>query len=311
MEKYYRQYGIFQFGGSSELKEQALPLTPPKSQQVLIQVISTSVNPIDMKTRSGLGYVAAAKLPDAFLPLGYDVLGKIVQTGDGVTRLRAGDTVIGMVGFAAHPGCYATHVYADADELIKVNEKADMSLSGLCLAGLTAWQALADFEPDKRPVYVNAATGGVGHLALQIARLRGFEVIPVSRRTEHELFKTLKIQAMTPTDYLAKPRDGILIDLVGGALGEQMTRNLLPGSDLVTIPTVTKEQILAVAHEQQVRGRGLLVEANQTQLTQLYEAFQSGQLKVVVSQQFELSDIQRAHEYLEQGTHCGKVIITA
>ncbi|MCG7533788.1 NADP-dependent oxidoreductase [Pseudoalteromonas sp. OOF1S-7] len=311
MEKYFRQYGIFQFGASTELCVQTLPLTPPDTQQVLLRVMSTSVNPIDIKTRSGLGYVAAGKLPDAFLPLGYDVLGEVVQVGDDVTRLQPGDTVIGMVGFAAHPGCYATHVYAAARELIKVDQKADVSLSGLCLAGLTAWQALADFEPDNRPVYINAATGGVGHLLLQIGRLRGFEVIPVSRRTEHELFAALGMRAITPTDYLAQPRGGILIDLVGGTLGLQMTKNLLPGSELVTIPTVTKEQILAVAREQQVCGRGLLVEANQTQLAQLYEAVQSGQLKVAVSQQFELSDIQQAHEYLEQGAHCGKVIITA
>ncbi|MDK1311547.1 NADP-dependent oxidoreductase [Pseudoalteromonas ardens] len=311
MEKYFRQYGIFQFGGSTELCAQELPLTSPDNQQVLLKVISTSVNPIDIKTRSGLGYVADEKPADAFLPLGYDVLGEVVQVGDNVTGLHPGDRVIGMVGFAAHPGCYATYTYAKADELIKVNQKADASLAGLCLAGLTAWQALADFEPDSRPVYVNAATGGVGHLVLQVARLRGFEVIAVSRRIDHALFAELDIHAITPTDYLAQPCEGILIDLVGGEFGQSMTKNLKVGSELVTVPTVTKDQVLEAARVQQVSGRGLLVEANQAHLTQLYEAEQAGQIKVMVDQRFELHDIQHAHEYVEQGIHCGKVIITA
>ncbi|QPB83969.1 zinc-binding dehydrogenase [Pseudoalteromonas rubra] len=311
MEKYFRQYGIFQFGGSTELCAQELPLTSPDNQQVLIKVISTSVNPIDIKTRSGLGYVAAGKPADAFLPLGYDVLGEVVQVGDDVTDLHPGDRVIGMVGFAAHPGCYATYTYAKASELIKVNQKADASLAGLCLAGLTAWQALAEFEPDGRPVYVNAATGGVGHLVLQVAKLRGFEAIAVSRRIEHALFAALDIHAITPTDYLAQPRKGILIDLVGGEFGQRMTKNLQVGSELVTVPTVTKDQVLETARAQQVSGRGILVEADQAQLTRLYDAEQAGQIKVVVDQSFELHDIQQAHEYVEQGIHCGKVIITA
>jgi NADPH2:quinone reductase len=311
MEKFFRQYGIFQFGGSTELCAQDLPLTSPSDQQVLIKVISTSVNPIDIKTRSGLGYVAQGKAPDAFLPLGYDVMGEVVQTGKHVSGLEPGDKVIGMAGFASHPGSYASHVYGNAGELIKVEQNAEASLAGLCLAGLTAWQALADFDPQRAPVYVNAATGGVGHLLLQIGRLRGFDVIPVSRRTEHQVFSTLGFQAITLETYLSKPRKGLLIDLVGAELGQSMTQNLLAGSELVTVPTVTKDQVLAAARKQGVTGRGLLVEANQAHLACLYEAVCADQLQVLVDQQFKLSDIQRAHEYVEQGAHFGKVIITA
>jgi len=311
MNNQYKQVGITEFGSADQLIARLMTQPALEAQQVWVRVLASSINPIDIKTRSGLGYVAQAKQASAFLPLGYDVLGIIERVGGEVSDLKVGDTVLGMVGFAANPGCYASHVAASAEELIVVDEKVSSDIAGLCLAGLTAVQALAKFSPNQGTLFVNAPTGGVGHLAIQIAKTSGFDVVAVTTRCELVDGLELGIASLSYDEFFAEKKHGQLLDLVGGEVAKNLLNNLQTGARLVTVPTVTKDDVIGYAQTIGIQGEGVLVETNKKQLEALYQAVQAGQLKVIVSKEYPLEEISDAHAFVEQGHHFGKVIIVA
>ncbi len=96
-------YGIYEFGDSNQLCSTTISLPALTSGLVRIKVNSTSINPIEVKTRQGFGYVAAQKSADAFLPLGYDLYGEVVEVYGPDNQFKVGDLVIGMIGFASNP----------------------------------------------------------------------------------------------------------------------------------------------------------------------------------------------------------------
>ena len=168
------------FGGPEVLQVVQSPVPAPAGGQVLVRVHGAGMNPIDWKTRKGLGF--AARQIEHSLPWtpGYDIAGEVVAVGDEVTTLTPGDRVMGMVGFPAAGGGYAEYALAAADELAIVPEELDLVAAGAWpLAALTAWQAL--FEVAKldsgQKILIHAGAGGVGHLAAQFALERGAHVI--------------------------------------------------------------------------------------------------------------------------------------
>ena len=311
MVKMANRYGVKEFGDASQLhaQQQALPDLAP--EQVMIRVISSSVNPIDIKTRQGLGYVAAQKAPGAFLPLGYDVYGEVIAVAEESSSFAVGDEVIGMVGFAQHPGCYADYVIADHHELVKVDTQQQPDIAGLCLAGLTAKQALDRFEDKSKPLFIVAPTGGVGHLAVQLAQLQGREVIAVSRRPEHELLNSLGVKAITYDSFWQQQQQGDLLDLIGDKIAIQCLSALQAGSQVITIPSNTSAAVCERAAALGIDCQGMLVQSNQDDLKYLYHAYQTGKIKVMVSHYFALDELQRAHQCVESGAHYAKVILKA
>ncbi|TQF71681.1 NADP-dependent oxidoreductase [Pseudoalteromonas luteoviolacea] len=311
MNNQYKQAGITEFGSTNQLHARVIAQPELASHQVWIRVLASSINPIDIKTRSGLGYVAQAKQTGDFLPLGYDVFGIVEQVGDCVSHIKPGEAVLGMVGFPANPGCYASHVVASAEEIIVVDKKVSLDMAGLCLAGLTAVQALEKLSPNLGTLFVNAPTGGVGHLAVQIAKRSGFDVVAITTRRDLVETLDLAVPAMSYEDFFAEKRRGQLLDLVGGKVAKDMLGNLQAGGLFVTVPTVTKDEIIDHAKTFGIQGEGVLVAMNCQQLNALYQAVIDKQLKVVASKRYSLEEISEAHTFVEQGQHFGKVIIVA
>ncbi|MBQ4812311.1 NADP-dependent oxidoreductase [Pseudoalteromonas luteoviolacea] len=311
MNNQYKQIGITEFGTSEQLcvREAVTPMLDTK--QVWVRVLASSVNPIDIKTRSGLGYVAQAKSEGAFLPLGYDLLGVVEQVGDKVAGIQPGDTVLGMVGFPTNPGCYASHVVADIEQIISIDEKVSLEIAGLSLAGLTAVQALSKLSPSNGTLYINAPTGGVGHLAVQTAMNAGFDVVAVTTRSDLIESMEFKVPNVHYEDFFAHRRTGQLLDLVGGDIAKQMLSNMASGTHFVTVPTVTKDDVITHGQTLNMHGEGVLVMPNREQLNALYQAVRADQLKVLVSKKYTLDEVSQAHSFVEQGQHFGKVIIVA
>jgi NADPH:quinone reductase-like Zn-dependent oxidoreductase len=180
---------VRRFGDTSQLALEARPIPDPGPTEILVRVAAAGVNPVDWWTRRGEGYLTT--LP---IVLGWDVAGVVEAVADGVTLYQPGDAVLGMPRFPAEAGCYAEYVAAPARHFVaKPAAMPYEEAAGLPLAGLTAWQALvdaADVQPSQR-VLVAAAAGGVGHLAVQIAKARGAEVIASARAEKRGLVKEL------------------------------------------------------------------------------------------------------------------------
>jgi NADPH2:quinone reductase len=272
-------------------------------------VLSSSVNPIDVKTRSGLGFVAKNKQAGVFLPLGYDVYGIIERVGDAIVKSICGKYATGMVGFAKRPGSYSEFVIAELDELIILDMQQNEAIAGLNLAGLTAFQSLNVFSESALPLYINAPTGGVGHLAIQLAKLKGREVIAVSQRPAHPLLEKLAVKTIDYQSFFNRNVHAHLLDLVGGEIGRKMVSHLLSGGEVVTVPTISAQDIIDFGGSLGISVYGMVVESNKADLNKLVTAYRGGDLFVHVDKRFALKEVQKAQSYMEAGQYAGKIVI--
>ena len=173
-----RAVQVTRFGGPEVLNLTEVERPSPISTEVLVRVIAAGVNPVDCKTRRGEG-VARWVGPPPFIP-GWDVAGVVEATGYGVTRFKVGDTVYGMPRFPRQAGAYAEYVTAPSRQLALIPTNiSPIEAAALPLASLTSWQSLVDVAQlgAGQTVLVHGASGGVGHLAVQIAKSRGASVI--------------------------------------------------------------------------------------------------------------------------------------
>ncbi|MBE0362625.1 NADPH2:quinone reductase [Pseudoalteromonas ulvae UL12] len=304
---------IEQFGDTTQLKQFHLPVMAPNDNQVLIKIHNAAINPIDVKTRAGIGFAAAQNKEHLPIGLGYDVCGQIVAVGAAVSEFSIGEVVMGMVGFPLSPGCYQDYRLADRSEIISGSSVQDFSsMSGLCLSGLTALQGLRLLTEDLHlgaHIYINAAGGGVGHLALQIARNLGFEVTAIVSNPDQTFVRSLASYVVSYEQFVEANDAQALFDVAGGARGLKCIAALKTDSQVVTVPTVTAQECIDLANSMNIACQGMLVSSNTADLTQLFLWYQEGQLKLHIDSQFTFSDVAKAHNRVESGLTQGKVIL--
>ena len=193
-----RAIGQETFGGPEVLRVVEVGRPEPGISEVLVRVHATAVNPTDLWHRSTGGLLGTT------VRLGWDVSGVVEEVGLGVTWLHPGDEVFGMPRLPEAAGTYADYVTSPARHLArKPAGLSHVEAAGLGLAGLTAWQAVvdtADVQPGQR-VLIHAAAGGVGHLAVQIAKARGAYVIGTARAAKHDLVRGLGADEIVPVSY--------------------------------------------------------------------------------------------------------------
>jgi NADPH:quinone reductase-like Zn-dependent oxidoreductase len=183
----------------------------------VVRIHAAGVNPVDWKTRAGHSRL---RLP---FVLGWDASGVVAALGEGVTRFAVGDEVFGMPWFPRQAGAYADYLTAPSRHLArKPTRLSFIEAAGLPLAGLVAWQSLidtAELQAGQR-VLIHAATGGVGHLAVQIAKARGAYVIGTARAEKHDFLRSVGADEAidyTTTDVYSVVRDvDVALDLVVG-----------------------------------------------------------------------------------------------
>lgn len=217
----HKQIVITEFGDANVLAIQSAETPIPKSGEVLVKVHYAGVNPIDVKTRAGLGWAASQnkdKLP--WVP-GYDISGKVASCGTKTSRFAVGDEVAGFIGFPLQGGGYSQYVCVPESELSHVPSSVTLEAAAvLPLAGQTAAQALSKAnvsECDR--VLILAGAGGVGHLAVQIAVATKAEVFTTCSERNLDYLATLGAHAVNyqfaPVSERVEGVD-VLIDLVGG-----------------------------------------------------------------------------------------------
>ena len=299
-----------------ELREVERPQAFPT--EVLVRVAAAGINPVDWKTRAE-PYLPAIQ-GDPPLILGWDVAGTVEEVGYGVTRFAPGDRVFGMPWFPRLARAYAEYVTAPSRQFARVPDSLDDVHAGaLPLAGLTAWQALVDTagvgEGDR--VLIHAAAGGVGHLAVQIAKARGAYVIGTARAEKHDFLRDLGVDE--PIDYTAQPFDevvsdvDVVVDLVGSEdYGLRSLQVLREGGLLIRVPSGVGEAVAAAAAaaaEQSKRVTGILVEPDHVGLESLASLADAGRLSVEVDATFPLAQAAEAHTQLQSGRARGKLVL--
>ena len=299
-------------GGPEVLELVEVPRPSPIPTEVLVRTLAAGVNPVDWKVRARGGF-----LGEPPFTVGWDVAGVVEEIGFGVTRFSVGDRVFGMPRFPREAAAYAEYVTSPSRQLALIPDALDdVEAGAVPLAGLTAWQALvetANVQPGQR-VLVLAAAGGVGHLAVQIAKARGAYVLGTARAEKHAFLADLGVdEAIDYTSENVAERAhevDVVIDLVGGETGLDAFPALRAGGVFVSIPSSTGLAELQELATGRARVTGILVEPDRAGLEALAELVAAGALRPHVSQTFPLAEAGRAHELGETGRTQGKLVLT-
>ena len=308
------QLQITRFGGVDVLQLTEKELPAPAADQVLLEVLLASVNPIDAKTRAGLGW-AAQKFKDALpWPPGCDVCGVVGEAVSDVTTFSVGQRVCGMTSGG---GAYASAMLAPAAELLPVPKNiTHAQAAALPLAGLTARQGLFEFGQLQagETVLISAAAGGVGHIAVQLAKQVGATVIATASEANHDFL--LKLGADKVVDYhdaeamaALTGQIDFVFDLVGFDSGLTALSLLKAGGRQVTVPTIAVPAIKAVAETQGKTVSGMLVHQDPDGLAALLALCSAGKLQVHVSKIYPLAEGAKAHQAIESGRTRGKLLL--
>ena len=317
--------------GAADVFESADILKPTVSAgNVLVRLAATSVNTIDMMIRE-MGE-ALPFSPKAPAVLGMDFAGTIEAVGEGVTEFNVGDEIYGCAGGLGDlPGTLAQYMLADAKLIARKPKNLSMrEAAALPLVGITAYEGLTRAGiAEGKSVLVHGGAGGVGHVAVQLAKHFGANVFATGAEgTQAELIEKLGAKAInfkteTVADYVAKHTDGagfdVILDTVGGSnLTNSIEAAKLNGQIATTLSFI--ELDLSMVH---MKGLSLHVvfmlipmmhnigrEVHGNILAQLAEIVESGALVPVVDEQrFSLEQVTDAHQYLASGKAIGKVVI--
>lgn len=298
-------------GGPEVLELREVDRPEPIATEVRVRVHAAGTNPVEAYIRSGRYPLVQ---PPAVL--GWDISGVVEEVVPGVTRFEVGDEVFGMPRFPRPAAAYAEYVVAPSRQLARKPAGLDhVHAAALPLAGLTAWQALvdaADVKPGQR-VLIHAAGGGVGHLAVQIAKARGAYVIGTAGADKHGLLRELGIDEVIDhraVDFTTAVRDvDVVFELVGGDYAQRSIGVLRPGGLLITAVQRTDRELAKAVTGQGRRFAGIAVEPDHVGLEALAGLVAAGKLRVHVSHTVPLAEAARAHALLESGRTAGKIVL--
>jgi NADPH:quinone reductase-like Zn-dependent oxidoreductase len=300
------------FGPPEVLTEVELPRPVAGTSEILVRVHAAGVNPTDWKHRAGGPWMS-----EVVPVLGWDVSGVVEEVGRGVTLFRAGDEVFGMLPYPHGAGAYAEYAKATARSFTHKPSNIDHVRAGaLPLAALTAYQALvdtADVQSGQR-VLIHAAAGGVGHLAVQIAKARGAYVIGTASAGKHELLRDLGADELVDyrtTDFTeAVDNVDVVLDALAGDVRTRSLDVLRKGGILVTILPGDLTADAEKARDLGVRLAGMLVEADHAGMRAIADLAEQGKLRAHIDATFPLAEAAKAHAHGETDRTTGKLVLT-
>lgn len=304
------------FGGPEVLRLAEAPVPDPAPGEVLVAVTARGVNRVDVAVRAGY-YPLLGEPP---FTVGWDIAGRVAALGEGVTDLEVGDRVFGLAAFPREARGYADLVAAPREELARTPATLDdVHAAALPLVGLTAHQAIigtrtaADTGLAGRRVLVQAAGGGVGHIAVQLAKAVGAHVVATASSRKVDFVAGLGADEVV--DYTA--RDWTAIDPVDLAVdafgGENLLRTIGVVRDGGTVATLLGEAddvARAAATARSVTISRIDVRPEPGALDHLVRLVDEGHLVPHVSATFPLEQVAAAHRALEGGVR-GKVVLVS
>ena len=302
---------IHAFGGPEVLKLEDVPRPVPAAGEVLVRVNAVGINPIDCKTRQGMG--ANRRWKDQGFPkiLGWDVAGVVEQSND--SRWKAGERVFALAGYPQPVGGYAQYIAVSADHLAAGPRALDdVHAAAVPLAALTAWQALFDKAglSAGQTILVHAAAGGVGHFAVQLAKCKGAKVIATASGGNEAFVKGLGADQFidyTNTAFEKAARDvDVVFHTIGAEFRPRSWKTVKKGGWLVGITGQFPED---EGNAYGARGAFVGVRPDGGQLAEIGALIDSGKVRVTVDKTHPFTEIAKAHQHVEGGHTRGKVVV--
>lgn len=304
-----------QFGTVNELKLSEISIPIPKNQKILVKVHAAGINPVDTKIREGSSFLCGTikqRLP--WIP-GYDFSGVIEKIGSEVKGFQNGDAVLGKTALL-DGGCYAEYLSVSPNQIVKKpNNLSFEQAAGVPSAALTAWQAL--FEQgqiqNNQTVLIHAAAGGVGHFAVQFAKQAGAKVIATASARHKAFLQTLNVDEWI--DYTQTHFENVLnnidcvIDNVGGETGIKSLKIIKESGTVVTVPTITADQVLQAAKAINKSAKKFVVEFKKHQLEEIVKLIEEDKIKVHIDSIFKLEQAKDAHEKIQEKHAQGKIVL--
>jgi len=319
----YDKYGE----GAAGLKHVEVPVPSPKNDEVLVKLEALSLNPVDWKVQKGmLRPLLPRKFP--FIP-GTDVAGEIVEVGPGVTKFKAGEKVVAILNHFSGGGMAEFAVAKESSTVARPSEVSASEGAGLPVAALTAHQALTqasgialDGSGNQKNVLITAASGGVGHYAVQLAKLGNTHVTATCGARNIEFVKNLGADEVldykTPEGAALKSPSGRKYDVVvhcasaipWSTFEPNLSENgkvidIAPGASAMWTFAVKK---LTFSKKQLVP---LLLIPKSENLDYLVKLIKEGKLKTVIDSKYPLSKAEEAWAKSIDGHATGKIIVEA
>jgi NADPH:quinone reductase-like Zn-dependent oxidoreductase len=282
----------------------------PKADEVLVKVHCSAINPVDWKIRDGLGEMFGLKLP---LILGGDIAGTIEEVGIEVKNFKQGDAVYGMTVSGGFSGGYAEYAIAKADGISPKPESLDFeAAAAIPISALTAWQAIFDLAnlSSGQKILITGASGGVGSMAVQLAKAKGAFVIGTASGKNEQFVRDLG--AAEFVDYTRQPFEevvkgvDVVFDTVGGDTFEKAFQTLKPGGFLAT---AVESPSAETAQKFGVKTAQVRCKPNAEQLDAIGKLVDEGKLKAHVSTVLPLAEVKKAHQLSESGRTRGKIVL--
>jgi NADPH:quinone reductase-like Zn-dependent oxidoreductase len=301
---------IHRYGGPEELIYEDASTPDIQPDDVLIRVKATSINPVDWKVREG-----ARKDPNRRFPiiLGWDVSGIIEKVGGEVKDFKVGDEVYGRPDTTRN-GTYAEYVAVRAAEIaLKPISLNHNGAAAIPLAGLTAWQGIFDHGKLQagQKILIHGASGGVGTLAVQLARWRGAYVIGTASAENADFLRELgadEVIDYTSERFEDKLHDiDVVFDTIGGDVQTNSLQVLKPGGILVSTVGIKDEKAVK---DKGLQGVAYMARSLPDQLRQMAQLIDEGKLKPIISRTLPLSGAAEAQKESEQGHTKGKIVLT-
>jgi NADPH:quinone reductase-like Zn-dependent oxidoreductase len=306
------------FGGTEVFEQREVPKPVPEPKQVLVRVFATSVNPLDYQTRRG-DYATSVRLPTI---IGSDVSGVVDDVGGAVTDFKVGDEVYYTPQIFGGDGSYAE--YHVADESIIAHKPRNVShfeAASLSLTGGTAWETLVTRGKLQvgESILVHAGAGGVGSIAIQLAKAIGANVFTTCSKQNVDFVRSLGADYVIDyksEDYVEVVRretsgKGVdfVFDTIGGDTIERSPLAMTEFGRLATIVDIPKPQSLLEHWGKSTTIHFVFTRQNRAKLDALRALIERGQIKPLVDSIIPLGEVAKAHERVEQGGVRGKVVL--
>ena len=312
---------LSKFGGfdAFEMRDVTVPVVGPR--QVRVRVHATAINPLDYQIRRG-DYADDVPLPAI---IGHDISGVVEEKGANVTEVDIGDEVYYTPRIFGGPGSYAEQHVADVELVARKPHNINhLQAASLTLVGGTVWEALVARAQlaVHETILIHGGAGGVGTVAIQLAKAMGARVIATARRNNHDFVRSLGADEVidhTSDDYVSAVTDltrgqgvNVVFDTIGG---DTLTRSPLALADagrVVSIVDIAQPQNLIEAWGKNAAYHFVFTRQNRGKLDALTNLVERGLIKPVIGAVLPLARIGEAHELLEGGGSRGlrgKVVI--
>lgn len=295
---------INQYGDNEVLEFKEIDRPEPKSGEILVKVHAAGVNPVDWKIRGGAGQRMGLTLP---IHLGGEISGTVEKLGDDASEFKKGDAIYGII----KSGGFADYAIAQVADIAIMPANVDfLSAAAIPLGSLTAWQAMFDIaklDCSQRLLITNGS-GGVGSMAIQIAKAKGVYVTAMASARNEEYLRSMGVDefidyTLRPFEQVAKDMD-VVFDTVGGDTFERAYFTLKVGGVLVTAVAFPNNK-----HEQRVSVARVQCKPNALQLESISKLVEVGKLNAHVATVFAFDEFKAAFELSESGHNRGKIVL--